>query len=140
MKRSSEDIVKAAGLKITHVRLSALDALASARKPLTAKALLSALAKKDKTIDTVTVYRTLKSFEESGIIRSLSLGSDSLSYELAHDHHHHIVCLSCGLIEDFDACAFDSLKSKILKDSRHFKAITKHSFEMFGVCVSCDKK
>jgi Fe2+ or Zn2+ uptake regulation protein len=132
-----KNLLKESGLKATPVRLAALVALRNASTPLTAKELIACLSKKDPSVDTVTVYRTLKSFEDASVVRSLSLGGDALRYELADDHHHHIVCLSCGLIEGFDACAFAKLGDSILRNSKKFKTITRHSFELFGLCTSC---
>lgn len=129
--------IKKAGLKVTPMRLLVLSILRAASRPLLVRDLVTALSKKDPSVDTVTVYRTLKSFEEKSVIRSIFLGTDALSYELADDHHHHIVCLSCGVIEGFDACAFEKLGDSILKNSKKFKAITKHSFELFGTCSGC---
>lgn len=139
MNTHDKDLLKKARLKATPVRLLVLSTLRSASKPFTVKDLLAVLSKKDPSIDTVTVYRTLNSFEGANIVRSLSLGSDALSYELADDHHHHIVCVRCGLIEGFDLCAFTKLGEEILKGSKKFKTISKHSFELFGTCVSCSK-
>ncbi len=137
MDSKDVEVLREAGLKATPVRLSVLSALAAATRPLTVKDLIGTLSKKDVAIDTVTVYRTLRSLEEASIVRSLSLVSDALSYELADDHHHHIVCLKCGLVEGFEACAFSSLGESILRNSKRFKIISRHSFELFGTCVSC---
>jgi len=137
MHSHDADTLKKAGLKATPVRLLVLAVLGKASKPLSVKDLVKGLSKKDSSIDTVTVYRTIKSFEDTGVVRSLSLGGDALLYELESDHHHHIVCLSCGLIEAFDACAFAKLGDSILKGSRKFASITRHSFELFGTCRSC---
>ncbi len=137
MNTHDKKLLNDAKLKATPVRLLVLSTLRSAPKPLTVKDLLKALSKKDSSIDTVTVYRTLKSFEDADIVRSLSLGADALSYELADDHHHHIVCLRCGLVEGFELCAFTRLGDEILKNSKKFKTISKHSFELFGTCSSC---
>ncbi|MFA6158690.1 MAG: Fur family transcriptional regulator [Candidatus Paceibacterota bacterium] len=137
MQTRDRDTLNKAGLKATPVRLSVLAALSTASHPLTVKGLLGELSKKGSSIDTVTIYRTLKSFEGASIVRSLSLGGDALSYELADDHHHHIVCLSCGLIEGFDECAFVRLGDSILAKSKKFKTISRHSFELFGTCSAC---
>ncbi len=134
---ADKNILKQAGLKATPMRLLVLATLRDASEPLAVRDLLRELSKRDPAVDTVTVYRTLKSFEDMSVVRSLSLGGDALRYELADDHHHHIVCLSCGLIEAFDACAFAKLGDSILKNSKKFASITRHSFELFGLCSAC---
>lgn len=137
MSYDDKNTLKKAGLKATPMRLLVLATLRDASKPLAVKDLLRELSKKDSSVDTVTVYRTLKSFEDACVVRSLSLGGDALRYELADDHHHHIVCLSCGLIEGFDVCAFAKLGDSILENSKKFSSITRHSFELFGLCSAC---
>ncbi|HEY0907821.1 MAG TPA: Fur family transcriptional regulator [Candidatus Paceibacterota bacterium] len=128
------------GLKATPVRQAVLALLSRSGKPFTAKEIVAKLSIKIKGLDTVTVYRTLHSFEKEGIVRSISLGKDALSYEVPSHHHHHIVCTDCSHIEDFEACAFDSLKDSVLKHSKSFTDITKHSFELFGLCKACSKR
>ena len=92
-------------------------------------------------INEATVYRTLSSFEEKGIIKRVDLRKDSLYYELssAH-HHHHIVCTGCGTIEDFESCQIEKVSDKVLSQSSKFSIIKEHSLELFGVCNTCTKK
>jgi len=129
------DIFKTYGLKATAPRSAVLTALESAKVPLNAKELHSKLS--EKGIDLVTVYRTIASFEEKRIIRRVDLRKESVSYELALDHHHHIVCTSCGTLEDIDACEIEELSKKLVKKSKQFTKISEHTFELFGLCTAC---
>jgi Fur family ferric uptake transcriptional regulator len=82
----------------------------------------------------VTVYRTLDLLTDLGIVRRMELG-DGPRYELADDHHHHLVCESCGDISEFDLCPLDP--NKLLPESPGFK-VRSHSVEVYGRCAACN--
>ena len=46
-----------------------------------------------------TIYRTLDRLVDDGLLVRTNLGSDGSQYEIAHAHHHHLVCESCGRVE-----------------------------------------
>ncbi len=140
MNKAIKGELRDAGLKVTPVREAVLEFLTRMGRPFTAKEIVAKLSPKMPGLDMVTVYRTLHSFEKEGIVKSLSLGQEALSYEVPSHHHHHIVCTNCALIESFDVCVFESVKENVLKKSKSFKDITKHSFELFGLCKACSKK
>ena len=135
MKSSYDKVLRDHALKCTPTRLLVLGIFESTHTPLTVQA-LHALMRKSK-IDLVTLYRTLESFEKAGIIRRVDLRQDSISYELAEEHHHHIVCTSCGIIEDIPSCDVATLVTKITRSSSKFKKIQEHTFELFGICSDC---
>jgi len=82
----------------------------------------------------VTVYRTLDLLTDLGIVRRMELG-DGPRYELADDHHHHMVCESCGDISEFDLCPLDP--NKLLPESPGFM-VRSHSVEVYGRCAACN--
>ena len=137
MSASQAKIVREHGLKCTPTRIRILEVFESTRTPLTTQA-LHALVSKSK-IDLVTLYRTVESFEKAGIIRRVDLRQDSVSYELAQAHHHHIVCTNCGLVEDIPSCDVAVLVKKIARSSSTFTKIQEHTFELFGLCAKCGK-
>ena len=51
-----------------------------------------------------SAYRNLSLMEEAGVVRRLVHGGDHAHYELAEElteHHHHLICESCGQVRDF---------------------------------------
>lgn len=90
-------------------------------------------------LDRVTVYRTLQTLEEAGIVRRVALSPKSTSYELADHHAHYLVCTHCGRYEALSSCALSSLDQKAAKESKHFKKIDGHSLQFFGSCKECDR-
>lgn len=131
-------ILKQNKLKVTRARVAILELFEKSVKPLSVDMIERTI--KSKTINQVTIYRTLESFCKLGIISRVDLRQGAVCYELVGEHHHHIVCTSCGVIEDFESCEIEKTSKKILAKSKKFKKIEDHSFELFGVCLSCSKK
>ena len=116
---------KDAGLKATPARLAIFEAFSGKCHPLNAEDIYKKIEK--NKIDLATIYRTLISFEEAGILRKVDLRKDSQFYEINKHHHHHIICNKCGFIEELDGCKFSN-----------FKIIKGHSLEFFGLCRKCE--
>ena len=79
----------------------------------------------------VTIYRTLDLLAEIGALRRLDLG-DGPRYELAEDHHHHLICESCGDVTEFERCPLDlgSLRGLDFE-------VSSHTLEIYGRCGAC---
>ncbi len=130
-----EKLLKSHQFKVTPARLEILHILSESQVPLDAEAIFKKL--KDKQTNNVTVYRTLTSFAKKGIVRRVDLRKDAVCFELADNHHHHIVCTDCGDVEDVDVCLSAEIQKTISSKSKKFKTITDHSLEFFGQCKKC---
>lgn len=128
-------MLRLAGLKATSSRLSILELFSDECYPRDAEGILGCF-KKDE-IDLVTIYRTLSSLEEKGILRRVDLHKEAKYYELNQKHHHHLICNGCGAIEKVRGCGIDKLSSQIISESLGFVAVSDHSLEFFGTCKSC---
>lgn len=133
---NSKTLLKDLGFKITSTRLAILEVFNKNNKPIDANFIFNKLKEE---INEATIYRTLTSFEKSGILRRIDLRKDSIYFELNYDHHHHIVCTKCGLIEDFkENKNIEKLLNQIVEKSVKFKNIKEHSLELFGFCKMCN--
>ncbi len=135
---SLKEQLHAAGFRATPSRLSIAEYLQKARTPLSTPALTAALVPQE--LDLATLYRTLNSFEEKGLVRRVTIDPRFASYEWVHDeghHHHHLVCEQCGLIEEIPNCELEALEKQVLRQTSQFKEIRSHSLEFFGVCKQC---
>jgi Fur family ferric uptake transcriptional regulator len=130
-----KEIIRQAGFKVTPGRLAILSIFSDDCGALCAEDIHQKIGK--KSLDYVTVYRTLESFEQARILKKVFLQKQAAYYERAGHHHHHIVCTHCGIVEQFDSCGVESLSKNILSESKQFKTIKDHSLEFFGVCKSC---
>src|SRR3989337_873572 len=105
--------MRGGGYKATPQRVAVLQALAEEQHQS-----LEEVRARCPEVGLVTVYRTLGLFGELGIVRRLDLG-DGARYELAEDHHHHMICESCGDISEFEPCPPDP--EKLLPKTLGFK-------------------
>ena len=122
-------------LRATAGRVAVLEALIAAQKPVSAEE----LHRDVRSIDLVTVYRTLQRFLDASLVRAVRFKDTTVRYELAKDtHHHHLQCTRCGIVDELPDCGLP-LNRLALKRTKKFAAIEEHSLEFFGTCVSCAK-
>lgn len=136
--------LKDLGVKSTPIREAVFNLFKQSECcPLSAEDVRASLKKLNKKdFDLVTIYRAISLLEQSNLITKIDLHKSSAYYEFVDDshHHHHIVCTKCGATEGFENCNIDKLVGSVLKNASKFSNITKHSFELFGLCNTCTKK
>jgi Fur family transcriptional regulator, ferric uptake regulator len=120
--------MRGGGYKTTPQRVAVLRALAEEQHQT-----LGEVRARCPEVGLVTVYRALDLFGELGIVRRLDLG-DGARYELAEDHHHHMICESCGDISEFEECPLDQ---KLLPVGSPGFEVRAHSIEVYGRCAGC---
>lgn len=134
-----QDIIRSVGLKCTPSRLAVLTFLANGGHSISAQEIHEKLGKK-KDLDLVTIYRTLASFEKSGLIKRVDVRKGGVYYEYNEGHHHHIICTNCDKVAEFSNAGDEALIEKALKQVKGFSSISHHSFDLFGLCDTCAKK
>ncbi len=134
-----EDLLKGKGYKITGARLAILDVFSKAKLPLRGEDVYKELKrdKNNRVINEATVYRTLTSFAEGHILKRIDFRKGSAYFELALEHHHHIACIKCDTVEDFESKDVEKALGGIVRNSSQFINIQDHSLELFGFCKKC---
>lgn len=122
------DLFKQCGMKRTAHREEIIDILEKSRIPMTAEDIF----KEAENISLATVYRTIETFCQKGILTKISIGDDEKKYyELtSNKHRHYAVCLKCKRLEYIDICPVHDV---FLNDFR----ITGHRLELYGYCKKC---
>lgn len=124
------------GRRMTKARAAISALLSGARSPLSVAELLESLAKQRIRADKTTVYREIAFLEAQHVVRQIQFKDRVKRYELAHGHHHHLVCVECGAVTDVALGGdVDALEKRITKKTGF--AIQDHSLEFFGVCKEC---
>ena len=129
-------------VRYTRGRRSVVTAIQMASGPRTAAELRDRTV---KDVPTSSLYRTLVILEECDVVRKQH-GPDGVArYELAESltgHHHHVVCVACGAIEDVSVPkpAEQQLNAivKSLGSQVAFRVLD-HVLEVEGVCPHCDR-
>ena len=90
-----------------------------------------------------SVYRNLNVLEESGAVTRIVTNDEFTRYELAEhitEHHHHIICTSCGDIADFSlpSSVEKSLNVSLRQAANRTRfRVDNHRLDALGTCVSC---
>lgn len=123
-------------IKNTPGRIAILEILQKAKKPVDIQFIIEELDKKQASIDRATVFRIINVFTEQGIVHKLEFSEGKARYELTSlPHHHHVICVNCGIVKDIEDCDVDDLEKKISKNLEF--EIQTHRLEFFGLCKKC---
>jgi len=82
-----------------------------------------------------TVYRTLEFLADNALIRPSYNASGHLTYEIAGNEHHHIVCRNCEAEMEVEHTMLESLY-RLLENTSGYKSIDSH-VTFFGMCPNC---
>ena len=98
------------------------------------------LRKSDSEIGLATVYRALDLLSELGILVQVEFGDGCARYELNTadpkiHHHHHLICVKCKRVIEFEEDLLDDLEATIAKESGF--RILNHEVKFFGYCKDC---
>lgn len=110
---------------------------------MSAEDVYNILRENKSEIGLATVYRALDLLSELGILVQVDFGDGCARYELntadpkVH-HHHHLICLKCKNVIEFDEDLLDQLEAYIEKKSGF--QILNHEVKFFGYCSECRGK
>jgi Fe2+ or Zn2+ uptake regulation protein len=98
-----EQALRERGQRVTPQRVLIHRAIKRLDRHATADEVLDEVSKSLPNASLPTVYATLDLFEDLGIVRRVAAGESAVLYDPRPDGHHHLVCTSCGKVEDLDA-------------------------------------
>lgn len=122
------------GLRVTHQRRTVLALVDAWRGAFTVAELHERARREDARIGLATVYRTLELLRGAGTVRVLNVAGRPAYVRCGAEHHHHLVCTSCGSVEDTELCAAPSA-AEIAR--RHGFAAAAHELDIYGTCRRC---
>ena len=130
----------AGGQRSTRQRTAIVEQLQEARSFLSAQEIYDALREKGLKVGLTTVYRNLQMMADANEVDVVRREDGELTFRRcdADDHHHHLVCRSCGYTVEL---ANDQLESwtKSLARKHRFSDVT-HDLELFGLCRTCSAR
>lgn len=120
------------GLRLTGQRRIIAQVIEQADDHPDVESLHARAALKDARISLATVYRTVKLFEESGLLERLEFGDGRARFEDAQrPHHDHLIDLDSGEVIEFHDPEIEALKEAIAR--RLGYRLTGHRLELYGV-------
>ena len=126
---------KAAGIKLTHQRLEIFREVAASLEHPDAEAVFRAVRKRMPTVSLDTVYRTLWTLNDLGLITTLGPRRESVRFDANLDRHHHYLCVRCGRALDFVSAEFDRLR--VPEAVKGYGSVVATHVEVRGVCGKC---
>ena len=127
-------------VRFTKGRRAVVQALAEADGPRSAAELSEVIG---KALPVSSLYRTLAVLEEAGVLAPHFSSPGLTRYELAEwlsGHHHHLVCIDCGLVEDLavDDTTEEQIRALVSTVAESVSFIdTNHALEIEGRCARC---
>ena len=133
-------LLKDKSLRLTPQREAVLRVLlADTGEHLTAEDIYDRTRNEYADIGLATIYRTLELFEDLGVVSVLEFGEGGRRYESAlGKDHHHLLCIDCGKITEFNEDLLGELQETVAKESGF--QILNHSLRFFGYCKHCKAK
>ena len=123
----------------TEQRQLILDIIQQADRHLDADEIYQQACQKQPSISLSTVYRSLRLFKSLGLVEEHQFDGMRRYYEAAPESkHHHLVCLGCGRIVEFECPSAERLKSKISTEEG-FK-VTDSEVRLVGYCPKCQQR
>lgn len=115
-----------------------IEALAAENGCVEAEELAAHLREEGRRIGTASVYRALGLLTEMGLLQKVALPDSPARFELVHpdgEHHHHIVCDSCGRTEAFHDEKLEQAIDAVGERSEF--AVDSHEITLHGRCRKC---
>jgi len=140
--RLIEEKLREKEFKLTPQRRATLDVLIENQsKHLSTEDVYELVKSKYPNIGLATIYRTLQLFDDFDIVKKLNFNDGCYRYELSEDErhqHHHMICIDCGNVYEFDDDLLEQLEHKIEKDNDF--QVTDHMVKFFGYCKNCKRE
>lgn len=127
--------LRARGFRMTPQRMAILHVLRHEGTHLSPAAVYKKARIQLPGLTEPTVYRTLEFLADIALVRPSYSSTGHLTYEIAGNDHHHIVCRICGSEIEVEHTLLESLY-RILETTSGYRSINSH-VTFFGVCPKC---
>ena len=126
------------GYRVTRQRQAILEALCQADGHATIGEIYYLAKALDAGINRSTIYRSLEVFSKLGLVLYGEGVDGERVYELAKEHHHHLICKSCGQEIEIDNWILEDFR-QILGSEYDYDVEIEHLI-VFGTCPKCSNK
>ena len=131
-------VAREAGVKMTHQRLEIFREVASSLEHPDAETVFRAVQARMPTVSLDTVYRTLWTLTDLGLITTLGPRHERVRFDANLLPHYHYICTRCGSARDFECAKLDMVR--ILEAAEGFGSVVAARVEVRGTCGECAKE
>jgi Fur family ferric uptake transcriptional regulator len=125
------------GHRLTPQRHAILEAVRKAGGHLTPEAVYARVHARQPAISRATIYRTLDFLCELRLVVAMQWGGQKYYEAAGEQPHHHLVCHTCGAIEQIDHTLVETLFATV--DKKYHFSIDMDHVALFGLCATCRK-
>lgn len=129
------DELRDAGLVPTAGRRLVLTILEGRERPASAIEIHKQLSGRGRAVGLTTVYRTLHALTDAGLVHVFPRNGELTYRHCRHEPHHHLVCVTCGLVLERMAEAVSHWLEQVRLEE-DFVPDLRHS-DLYGVCGAC---
>jgi Fur family transcriptional regulator, peroxide stress response regulator len=128
-------LLRQVGLRVTPQRLAVVSEVLSRQHP-TAAEVYEAVRAQFPTMGLATVYATLNTMTEHGLVSPLPL-ADAIRFDANVSPHANLICTRCGQITDFAGCldVLDELRERTAADAGFRLDVGR--LDLYGTCLRC---
>ena len=127
--------LRSRGFRMTPQRMAILHVLHHAGTHLSPTEVYKQAKRDFPRLTEPTVYRTLEFLARNGLAHPTQAGNGRLTYQIARNDHHHVVCRGCGSEIEIEHALLENLYHK-LESTSGYRRINSH-VTFFGVCPKC---
>jgi Fur family transcriptional regulator, ferric uptake regulator len=134
----ARETLSGSGHRASGARDEVIDAIDALGCSVTAREVSELLRRRNSPVGLASIYRAFELLERLGLVKRFDVGEGVARFEPAHpsgEHHHHVVCESCGTVEPFEdrglERAIDRLSEKVGFD------VAAHDVTLRGRCPAC---
>ena len=120
--------------RLTPQRRALLDLIVEREGSFTVADLFGDARRRDSQLGLATVYRTVDLLRQTGSVRPLAGDARPAYVRCEPGHHHHLICLACGAVEETELCGAPSPAE--LRRRYGFLA-EGHELDVYGTCADC---
>ena len=130
-----------AGQRAGGARTAVVELLADQDCCLSAQEIAERLRSEGTRVGTASVYRALDLLHGIGLVQRIEVGEGGARYEPVipdGDHHHHVLCDSCGTLSAFEDEGLERAIGRLAKHLRH--SVSGHDVLIHGRCARCESR
>ena len=129
---SLSEQLKSKGIRASFQRIKVLEYLQRSEGHPAVEEIFCALLPDVPSLSKVTIYNTLHTFVEAGLIRVVEIDGAQMRYDIVLDDHGHFLCEACGAIYNFPV----NIRRISMEGLNQFK-ITQKNVYFKGLCPKC---
>lgn len=131
------ELLKSKNIKVTPQRLAIYKVLFNSTEHPSAEGIYQALQPSHPTMSLATVYKTLDSLKQVGLVQELNTGGECFRYDATVTSHPHAICMECGDVYDIHTDLLNGICDTVQGETDFL--LKQWQVYFYGTCPTCQK-